>query len=269
MISYCLPPQYNPYLRLRSNAYCYEIIAQVVYCHGSFATATCTRCATTIDGEDIQADIQLGRVPTCQQRGCPPDQTHRERPWREGEKATRPCSIPSAREPQRAGVPGWGHAAASRPWDRRGLCAVRGASLASVDNDQDEDSSNNVNNGKHSGNDNGSRSTHNRRGLASSSSSPSSEPSSEEEDEDAAGQGARAAEDEDEQEQAVRPAGKGKEVREEDWWAGEVCGGVLKPDIVMFNERLPREFEESLSQVCGLLAPSAPSSCPPTPAYDP
>jgi len=146
---------------------------------------------------------------------------------------------------------------------------VRGASLASVDNDQDEDSSNNVNNGKHSGNDNGSRSTHNRRGLASSSSSPSSEPSSEEEDEDAAGQVVRAAEDEDEQEQAVRPAGKGKEVREEDWWAGEVCGGVLKPDIVMFNERLPREFEESLSQVCGLLAPSAPSSCPPTPAYDP
>ena len=100
-----------------------------------------------------------------------------------------------------------------------------------------------VNNGK---DEDDSSSKNSRRGSTSSTSAPSCE---EEDEDDVEGEGAREAEDEDEQGHGVRRAGKGKELREEDWCGGEVCGGVLKPGIVMFNERLPREFEERLSGV--------------------
>ena len=40
-------------------------IERVVYCHGSFATATCMRCARQVDGDSIQHDIQQGSVPLC------------------------------------------------------------------------------------------------------------------------------------------------------------------------------------------------------------
>ena len=38
-------------------------IEKVVYCHGSFATATCTRCAQQIDGSNISDAISMGQVP--------------------------------------------------------------------------------------------------------------------------------------------------------------------------------------------------------------
>ena len=39
-----------------------------------------------------------------------------------------------------------------------------------------------------------------------------------------------------------------KEKLDRGWGASQICGGVLKPDIVMFNEQLPREFEDRLTQ---------------------
>jgi len=40
-------------------------IERVVYCHGSFAKAMCTRCGVEFDGREIKAEILAGEVPRC------------------------------------------------------------------------------------------------------------------------------------------------------------------------------------------------------------
>lgn len=40
-------------------------IEDIVQCHGSFATATCTRCKYKCDGESIKADVMAGKPPMC------------------------------------------------------------------------------------------------------------------------------------------------------------------------------------------------------------
>lgn len=40
-------------------------IENVIECHGSFATASCTRCKYKVDAEDIQDDILHQRIPMC------------------------------------------------------------------------------------------------------------------------------------------------------------------------------------------------------------
>ena len=151
-------------------------IENVVYCHGSFATATCMRCHTSVDGSAIQDDVGAGNVALC--------------------KALLPL-----------------HSSCS--------CS----SLSHLhqdhdlhDNDDDEE-----------------------------------EEETEEETE----------EEEKEQGGEDMDGGQGKEEREMDWQAecsvcgcgqtqtrdkGIACGGVLKPDIVMFNEELPAVVTESLMQ---------------------
>ena len=37
----------------------------MVYCHGSFAFASCQTCGKTYDGREIEDDIRLGKVPIC------------------------------------------------------------------------------------------------------------------------------------------------------------------------------------------------------------
>jgi NAD-dependent SIR2 family protein deacetylase len=142
-------------------------IEQVVYCHGSFATATCTRCSKTVEGDEIQADIKLGRVPICQHRAVATSQRHGARQGGGG------CIWP----------------------------AHEGGSSSS----------------------------------AQTTSSGASSPSSEEHEEDA----------EEEEEGEWR---RHSEKLDSGVSASQVCGGVLKPDIVMFNEQLPREFEDCLTQ---------------------
>lgn len=46
-------------------------ISKLIECHGSFATATCTRCKWKIQGEDISEDILNQRIPICFK--CNPD----------------------------------------------------------------------------------------------------------------------------------------------------------------------------------------------------
>jgi len=46
-------------------------IERVVTCHGSFATATCTRCKFKTSGSSIKESIFAQRIPLCPQ--CPPD----------------------------------------------------------------------------------------------------------------------------------------------------------------------------------------------------
>jgi len=40
-------------------------IKRVVYCHGSFSSATCTQCRAKYDGQDVEEKILDGRVPKC------------------------------------------------------------------------------------------------------------------------------------------------------------------------------------------------------------
>ena len=40
-------------------------IERVVQCHGSFATASCTKCKRKVDAEDIREDIFAQRIPSC------------------------------------------------------------------------------------------------------------------------------------------------------------------------------------------------------------
>ncbi|KAJ8463480.1 hypothetical protein ONZ45_g17567 [Pleurotus djamor] len=40
-------------------------VKNVLQCHGSFATATCIQCRTTVEGSAIEADIMKRRVPLC------------------------------------------------------------------------------------------------------------------------------------------------------------------------------------------------------------
>lgn len=143
-------------------------IEQVVYCHGSFATATCTRCSNTVEGAEIQADIRLGRVPTCRAGG------------RTGPAVIAPGTGPPTSEP-------------SCPWPP-----------------QEAGSSSSV------------------QATSCGASAPSSEEDAHEEEEE--------------------EWRRYSEKLERGCRAGQVCGGVLKPDIVMFNEQLPREFEDRLTQ---------------------
>lgn len=40
-------------------------VERIVQCHGSFSSATCTRCKFQCDGEAIKADVMAGRPPLC------------------------------------------------------------------------------------------------------------------------------------------------------------------------------------------------------------
>lgn len=42
-------------------------IKRVVYCHGSFASASCTTCGASYEGREIERDIRAARVPRCMQ----------------------------------------------------------------------------------------------------------------------------------------------------------------------------------------------------------
>ena len=44
-------------------------IERIVQCHGSFATATCTKCHAKVDSDAIKADIFAQRIPFC--KSCP------------------------------------------------------------------------------------------------------------------------------------------------------------------------------------------------------
>jgi NAD-dependent deacetylase sirtuin 1 len=44
-------------------------IQRVITCHGSFATATCTRCKHKVDASFIKDDIFEQKIPKCPQ--CP------------------------------------------------------------------------------------------------------------------------------------------------------------------------------------------------------
>ena len=52
--------------------YC-EIYTQVVQCHGSFATASCTVCKLQVPADAIREDIFERRIPLCQLQGCRAD----------------------------------------------------------------------------------------------------------------------------------------------------------------------------------------------------
>ena len=49
-------------------------VERVVSCHGSFATATCTKCGHSVAGETIEAVVRRGHIPLCRQ----PDTRRRE-----------------------------------------------------------------------------------------------------------------------------------------------------------------------------------------------
>jgi len=168
-------------------------IEKLVYCHGSFATATCTRCSHQVDGAELQNDIHNGEVPLCHQ--------------------PRSHDAPPAPDTQ---------GARSREEEE--------------EEEGSEDSTMSY--------------------SASSACEPSSSSASSE-DEQLSLEQQQEGDDEDEEtdEDTARP----KEEREEEWrmagmgkWDGGhsspgLCGGVIKPDIVMFQQQLPDIFERTLT----------------------
>jgi NAD-dependent SIR2 family protein deacetylase len=196
-------------------------IEKVVYCHGSFATATCTRCAQQIDGSNISEAISLGRVPLCQSPHTPPapQRARDHETWSGKRELGRDDGMAGTDDDETLGAGDAATDSASLSWSRTSS--------------------------------HGWSSSHDSQEHGEEEDEGGDEEDEEEEQEDE-GEG------EDGEEKWARA--RGNEERETEcytrgagsWEAPHgragVCGGVLKPDIVMFNERLPQTFHRAVTR---------------------
>ncbi|KAJ8520304.1 hypothetical protein ONZ45_g2882 [Pleurotus djamor] len=64
-------------------------VKNVLQCHGSFATATCIQCRTTVEGSAIEADIMKRRVPLCRLCNCSPPADPQSKSQKPGKSKSR------------------------------------------------------------------------------------------------------------------------------------------------------------------------------------
>ena len=196
-------------------------IEKVVYCHGSFATATCTRCAQQIDGSNISEAISLGRVPLCQSPHTPPapQRTRDHETWSGKRELGRDDGMAGTDDDETLGAGDAATDSASLSWSRTSSPGWSSSHDSQEHGEEEEDE----------GDD---------------------EEDEEVEEDEGEGEG----------EEEKRARARGNEERETEcytrgagsWEAPHgragVCGGVLKPDIVMFNERLPKTFHRAVTR---------------------